>query len=59
MIMTKEIDLEAFRKAWLSLEEIESVKMWIEDVENWNIVPYEEVKLMARKKIFSKSKIYA
>ena len=53
------IDVEAFKKAWFSYDEIESVKQWLEDVENWNTVSFEEVKLDARKKIFSKSKIYA
>lgn len=57
--MGKEIDIEAFRKAWLSYEEIESIKMWIDDVKNGRTISFQEVKVEARKKIFSKSKVYA
>ena len=55
----KEIDIEAFKQAGFSYEEIESVKRWLDDIENGRVVSHEEVKLLARKKIFSKSKNYA
>lgn len=54
----EEINVEAFKKAWLTFDEIESVKQWLEDVENGNTISFEEVKLEARKKLFSKSNIY-
>ena len=59
MEIMKEINVEAFKKAGFSYEEVESIKQWLEDVENWNTVSFEEVKKEARKKIFSKSKVYA
>lgn len=55
----EEINVEAFQKAGFSYEEIESVKQWLEDVKNWNTISFEAVKKEARKKIFSKSKVYA
>ena len=54
-----EINVEAFKKAWFTFEEIESIKQWIDDVENGNTVSFEKVKKEARKKIFSNSKVYA
>lgn len=56
--MEKKIDVEAFKKAWFTFEEIESVRQWLEDVENGNTISFDEVKMIARKKIFSKSKVY-
>lgn len=57
--MEKEIDVEAFLKAWLSYEEIESVKRWLEDIKSGRTVSFDDIKKSARKKIFSKDKVYA
>ncbi len=56
--MEKEIDVEAFKKAWLSNEEIEWIKRWLKDLKKWNI--YEETEFYSNleKKIFSKRKNY-
>ncbi len=54
-----EIDVEAFKKAGFSFEEIESVKRWLDDIKNWNTIAHNDVKHLARKKIFSNAKIYA
>ena len=56
--MTKEIDVEAFRKAWCTYDEIEWIKRWLQDLENWNI--YEETEFYSNleKRIFSKRKTY-
>jgi len=56
--MTK-INIEAFKKEGFSFEEIESIKRWIDDVENWRTVSYKEVKKIARENILSKQKVYA
>jgi len=53
------IDTEAFKKAGLTDEEIESVKIWIQDVKSGNTISHDELKAISRKKIFSKSKLYA
>jgi len=57
-IMTN-IDVEAFKKEGFSFEEIESVKRGLDDVENGRTISFENVKNKARKKIFSKQKVYA
>jgi hypothetical protein len=54
-----EIDVETFKKAGFSYEEIESVKIWLDDIEKWNTIAYNDVKQLARKKIFFNAKTYA
>lgn len=56
--MTVKIDVEAFKKDWFTYEEIQSVLRWLSDIENWNIISYDEVKKISRKKLFSKQKSY-
>ena len=58
-VMENKIDIEEFKKAWFSFEEIESIKRWLDDVENGRVVPYNKVKALAREKIFHKEKKYA
>lgn len=53
------LNIEAFLNAWLSYEEIESIKIGINDINKWNIVSFEEVKAKARTKLFTNSKSYA
>jgi hypothetical protein len=55
----EQIDIEVFKNEWFSFEEIESIKRWINDIENWKTISFEEVKLLSRKKLFSNSKTYA
>ncbi len=52
------IDVEAFKKAWFSFEEIEWIKRWLDDLEKWDI--YEEAEFYSNleKRIFSKKKSY-
>lgn len=58
MIMAKEIDVEAFRKAWFTFEEIKDiVEAEKEFEETWITYSFEEVKQIARKELFSKKKI--
>ena len=54
----REIDVEAFKKDGFSYEEIESIKRWLKDIEDWNVVFYDTVKKTSREKIFSKQKNY-
>ena len=57
--MAKTIDVEAFKKEWFSFEEIESIKIGLDDIEKGRTISYEKVKAKARKELFSKDKIYA
>lgn len=54
----KEINVEAFKKAWLSFEDIEWIKRWLNDLENGNIYEENEFYLNLEKKIFSKKNTY-
>ncbi len=53
-----EIDVEAFKKAGFSFEEIESVKKWLDDIENGRVYTEEEFYSRLEKRLFSKSKNY-
>ena len=58
--MTVNIDAEAFRKAGFSFEEIQDIIESEKDFEEtWIAYDLDEVKLLARKEIFSKVKIHA
>ena len=55
-----EIDVEAFKKEWFSYEEIQDIIEAEKEFEQtWVAYDFEEVKLLARKEIFSKVKIHA
>ncbi|MDD3793305.1 MAG: hypothetical protein PHI37_00635 [Candidatus Gracilibacteria bacterium] len=57
--MGKEINLEAFRKAGLSYEEIQDIIESEKDFKDTGITyDFEEVKKLARKELFSKQKTY-
>lgn len=56
--MKEEINIDAYKNEWFTYEEIESIKRWLDDVENAWIIPYNEVKILARQKIFSKENTY-
>lgn len=56
--MKKEINIEAYKNEWFTYNEIESIKRWLDDVENARVIPYSKVKVLAREKIFSKENIY-
>ena len=56
--MTTTLDKEALQKAWLSYEEIESVKRWLADIEAGRVVSFEDVKRNARKKVFSQQETH-
>jgi hypothetical protein len=50
----KTIDVEAFKKSWLSFEEIEGIKRWLKDLEHWNIYDENTFYSNLEKKIFAK-----
>ncbi len=56
--MAKVLDLDKFKKEWFNFEEIENIKRGLANIEKGKILSHEEVKLLARNKIFSKSKVY-
>ncbi len=56
--MTK-IDVEAFKKEGFTFEEIESVKRWLDDIENGRFYTEEEFYSMVNKELFSKNKVNA
>ena len=47
-------DIESFKKAWLSIEEINSIIESEEDIENWNTFDYEEAISIVRQNLLSK-----
>ncbi len=53
--MTINIDTEAFKKAWLSFEEIQSVKKWLDDIENGRFYTEEEFYSRLEKRLFTKN----
>jgi len=48
------INIEALKKAWLSFEDIEWVKRWLEDLGNGNIYEENEFYSNLEKRLFSK-----
>ncbi len=48
------INVDKFKKTWFSYEEIESIKKWIEDVENGRTVSESQMKKFIKKELFSK-----
>jgi hypothetical protein len=50
--------IESLKKDWFTYEEIQSVLKWLNDVENWNTISYENVKKLSREKIFHNQNIY-
>jgi hypothetical protein len=51
------LNVEAFKEAWLSFEEIESIKQWLDDVENWRIYTEEEFYSRLEKSLFSNFRV--
>lgn len=51
------IDIEAFKKAWFTYEEIESIKQWLEDVENGRVYTEQEFYSRLEKSLFSNNKV--
>ncbi|MDD4151376.1 MAG: hypothetical protein PHR68_02065 [Candidatus Gracilibacteria bacterium] len=51
------IDIEAFKKAGLSFEEIESIKQGLDDVENGRIYTEEEFYSRLEKSLFSNFRV--
>ena len=56
--MTTTLDKEALQKAWLSYEEIESVKRWLADVEAGRVFSEEEFYKNLEKRLFHKKESY-
>lgn len=54
----EDLNIEAFKKAWLSYEDIESVKRWIKDVQQGRIYSEEEFYSQLEKRLFSQEKTY-
>ena len=56
--MEKKIDVEAFKKAWFTFEEIEDIiESEKEFEETWITYNFEDIKKLARKELFSKQEI--
>ena len=53
----KNIDVEAFKKAWFTYDEIESVKKWLEDVEKGRVYTEQEFYSKLENTLFSNNKI--
>ena len=51
------IDIEAFKKAWFTFEEIESVRQWLEDVENGRVYTEQEFYSRVEKNLFANLKV--
>ena len=52
------IDIEAFKKAWFTFEEIQDIiESEKEFEENWITYNFEDIKKLARKELFSKQEI--
>lgn len=49
---------EALKQDWFTYEEIQSILKWLNDVENWNTISYENVKKLSREKLFHKQEVY-
>ena len=47
-------NINNLKKSWLDLDEIESIKRWIKDLENWNTFNENEFYSNLEKRIFSK-----
>ena len=56
---TTDIDLEAFKKAGFTYEEIESIKKWERDIKEWKLISKEEMNNFIQNELFSKYKINA
>jgi len=52
------INMEAFKKAWFTYEQIQSIIRWNEQVNIWNIYTEEEFYSRLKKRIHSKQKVY-
>jgi hypothetical protein len=52
------LDIEACKKAWLSFEDIEWIKRWLKDLENWNIYEENDFYANLEKRLFSKKQVY-
>jgi len=48
------ISIEKFKEAWFSFEEIEKIKNWILDIEEWRIYDEDEVFSRLHQKVSSK-----
>lgn len=40
--MLTKLEIEELKNDWLSFEEIESIKQWLQDIEEWNVYSEEE-----------------
>ena len=54
----EDINIDNFKKEGFSFEEIEWIKRGLDDVEKGRTISFNDVKLKARKKIFSNNKSY-
>lgn len=54
-----DLDVEAFKQAWFTDEEIEDVKEWILDIENGNVFTETEIYDFVENELFSKYKMNA
>ncbi len=56
--MLNQEEVDAFKKAWYTFEEIQSIQEWIKDIEEWNIYTQEEVDNYINNTLFAKYKVH-
>ncbi len=54
-----EINIEKFKNAWFSFEEINKLILSEEKINEWKIISQEEMNIFIQKELFSKCKIDA
>lgn len=51
-------EVEAFKKAWYSFEEIQRINESLKSIENWDVFTEEEAKDYINNQVFAKYKAY-
>jgi hypothetical protein len=41
--MLTEKTIKKFKEKWYSFEEVSSIAKWLEDIENWNFIDFEDI----------------
>ena len=56
MIMLSQKAISYFQKNWYSFEEIEGIKLWLEQAEKWETISHAEMKDFVSNELFAKYK---
>ncbi len=57
--MTTYMDIEAFKKAGFSFEEIESVRLWEKQIDAWEYISLEDMNSFIQNELFAQYSINA